>query len=230
MKNPTKRLIIDLSGKLQCFPLATDQLYRNEIDMDLCKRCLTITVYSKKLPKKETAAKLFVLYELLEKDCCFIQNGFTYVGKALQDHFQYAKCNLIAYFDNEELRYKTEKLINDYRISRKVIENIDTYLPQEELAEYGLDIGYQLLRKETMNTYTPTDLQRTEWNVEKGFTFSHADRMKYFYKQTLYDKLITYLSLNFYIENDLPRDYTKEELQKREENTEFCRMWQLKYL
>ena len=58
MKNPTKRLIIDLTGKLQCFPLATDQLYRTEIDMDLCKRCLTITVYSQKLPKKETASKL----------------------------------------------------------------------------------------------------------------------------------------------------------------------------
>lgn len=230
MKNPTKRLIIDLTGKLQCFPLAPDQLYRNEIDMDLCKRCLTITVYSKKLPKKETASKLFVLYELLEKDCCFIQNGYTYIGQALQDHFQYAKCALIAYFDNEELIFKTEKLINEYRIPRKVVQNIDDYLPHEDLAQYGLDIGYQLLRTETMNTYTPTDLQRTEWNVEKGFTFSHADRMKYFYTQTLYDKLVTFLSLVYYKANEIPKDYTAEELQAREESAEFCRQWQLKYL
>ena len=81
-----------------------------------------------------------------------------------------------------------------------------------------------------MNTYTPTDLQRVEWQVEKGLTFSHADRMKYFYTQTLYDKLTTYLSLKFFEENDIQKDYSIEELERERENAEFCRMWQKRYL
>lgn len=102
---------------------------------------------------------------------------------------------------NERVRAK--KIINEFAIPLEVVANIDDYLNTELLSAYDVEIGQTLYSCEKRNTYTPTDLQRKEWNVPKGYAFSHTDRLKEIRQATLADKLTAYATLQYYIANGL---------------------------
>lgn len=107
------------------------------------------------------------------------------------------------------LRLRTYNLIKDNNIPMSVVSHIDDHLPSDLLSLYEIEIGGQLLLQESMSTYHPTEVQRNAWGVsDRDFSFTPVmPKMKYTVTTTLYDKLVAWLQLQYFIKADVPIPY-----------------------
>lgn len=118
----------------------------------------------------------------------------------------------------DKLSRRTWELIKENHIPIEVVRNIDCFLPTEQLSMYDIQIGQTVLPVVKMNTYKPTDLERKEWGVsDAGLAFSkERAKHRYTYTATLYDKLIAWLQLTYYIAHGIAPLYTHEETRRAE--------------
>lgn len=139
-------------------------------------------------------------------------NNYVFHDNGAIVHIQSLKKDCCENMALAELLQKTWALIAKNSIPLKVVQHIDDYLPQDKLRMYDIELGCQCLPLVKMNTYKPTDLQRAKWGVEdKNFAFSHKPKLRYEYRITLYDKLLAWLALNFYLTNDFEPLYIPNE-------------------
>lgn len=172
------------------------------------KICIVCRGVSRKIMNYITAFLMdmhpVVLY--CEKGVFFDEQALMHASEVLAERFENFKI--------DELLSRTWKLIVDNAIPMDVVRNIDVHLPLSMLSMYDIQLGVTELPIVKMNTYKPTDLQRKDWGVaDKQFMFSkERAQTKYEYTTTLYDKLVAYLQLQFYVRNGIEPLYTTEEL------------------
>lgn len=126
----------------------------------------------------------------------------------------WASTDVREWFENKEisdLEYSTKSLIIKNRIPKAIWQHIDDYLDYEELFNYGITLSVQVLPVVKMNTYKPTDLQRSEWGIkDKAFAFcKEKAQCRYISETTLYDKLIAWLTLEYYKKEGIEPDPQK---------------------
>ena len=149
-----------------------------------------------------------VLY--CDKGVFFDEQALLHTSEVLAERFEDLKL--------DELSSRTWKLIIDNAIGMDVVRNIDAHIPKDLLSMYDIQLGVTELPVVKMNTYKPTDLQRKQWGItDKELVFSkNRAQTKYEYTTTLYDKLVAYLQLQFYMHNGIEPLYTMEELDNQQ--------------
>ena len=194
-----KDLIIDLSKK-HMYPIyETVVLYELKNSMAYVDRTKKVDVYTV-IITKELENHLFI-WHMKEYQVNLYYRDFLYTTpEAINNLIGTIRANQVASYAEQELRYRTSKLIVDNKIPHEVVADIDAHLPLEELTRWDITIGQQVLPIIKQTTYKPTDLQRKEWGVsDPDFVFNkEREQVKSVYQVTLYDKLVAWLQLQYY--------------------------------
>lgn len=177
------------------------------------KRCNSFTIISKGVSKE--ISNYTLAYLLQGANVRLLCDKGLFRNEEIISHISAVQANRYEDFKLDELLQKTWNLIVKNNIPLDVVRNIDLYIPADKLSQYDIQLGQTELPVIKMNTYKPTDLQRKDWGVaDKSFAFSKTKtQYKYQYTTTLYDKLIAWLQLKFYTENNIAPLYTTEEIQ-----------------
>ena len=179
------------------------------------KRCNSFTIISKGVSKE--ISNYTLAYLLQGANVRLLCDKGLFRNEEIISHISAVQANRYEDFKLDELLQKTWNLIVKNNIPLDVVRNIDLYIPADKLSQYDIQLGQQELPVVKMNTYKPTDLQRKDWNIkDEDFIFSkQRAEYKYKYTTTLYDKLVAWLQLKFYIENGIEPLYTLEEVEEK---------------
>lgn len=216
-----KDLYIDLVNHTQGVTNSAVILPQLENSMPYVKRTDKICVMCKGVSKKiKNYITAFIMngHEVIlycNKGIFYNEQALTHISEVIASRYEDFKDN--------ELLSNTWNLIIKNHIPMDVVKNIDAHIPVDMLSMYDIQLGQTEVPVVKMNTYKPTDLQRKDWQVaDKDFMFSKdSAKIKTVYKTTLYNKLIAYLQLQYYIQNGIEPLYTMEEL-NQEPVTPYC--------
>lgn len=158
----------------------------------------------------------------------YTDKGVFTDGQALTHASEIIAEKIERFYDNELLQ-RTWKLILDNNIPLEVVRHIDDYIPLDKLSQYDIQLGQTIRPSVKRSTYKPTDLQRKEWGVnDKDFMFTKEKaQCRYDYVISLYDKLIAWLQLQYYTQNNIPPLYTPEETERAQAITPYSAMCDL---
>ena len=211
-----KDLYIDLINHTEGVTASAVILPQLENSTLYAKRTDKICIVTKGVTKKTMNYIIAFLLDahpvtlFCERGVFYDEQALAHVSEVIAERFEDYRLN--------ELLARTWELIIDNNIPMEVVRNIDLHIPARLLSMYDISLGVTELPFVKMNTYKPTDLQRKDWGIaDKKFMFS-KDRaqVQYKYITTLYDKLIAWLQLQFYINNGIEPLYTLEEEERAE--------------
>lgn len=222
-----KTLYIDLVTHKQGVTASAVILPALEGSMLYARRTDTVVVMAKGITRK--------LYDYLtayvlngNMITLYTDKGVFFGNQALTHASEIMAEKLEQYYDTELLQ-RTWKLIIDNNIPLEVVRHIDDYIPMDKLSQYDIQLGQTIRPSVKRSTYKPTDLQRKEWGInDASFMFTkERAQCRYDYVVSLYDKLIAWLQLHYYIQNNIPPLYTLEEIEKMQTVTPYSAMCEI---
>lgn len=201
----TKTLLINLKDKYNCRTENTVTIYTLQGSTDYVKRAKNVIIDTNSITKKLQNYILAYSLQCIE-EIVLIHGERTFVGyDSIENYISYILTNRAIEYQSTRERKQVYDIIKTYKIPMEVVANIDDYLNTELLQAYDITLGQTTLLCEQRDTYKPTDLQRKEWQInDKDFAFS-SNKAKAKYKDftTLKDKLVAYITLDYYISNGL---------------------------
>lgn len=200
-----KMLIINLVNKNDCELENTCTIHTLQGSTDYVKRAENVVIYTKSITKKLN--NYLLAYSLLGVDDIMLLHGQRVLSgyDKIENYISYVLTNRNIEYQSTRERKQVYSIIKDFHIPMEVVANIDDYISHELLQAYDITIGSTTLLCEKRDTYHPTDLQRKEWKIsDKDFSFV-SNRAKATYKDfvTLKDKLIAYITLQYYMDNGI---------------------------
>ena len=181
-----------------------------EIIFPYIDRAGNVTVYLDNVTRK--ISNLLYVALMRNENITFVYRNIVMSTEEFFSHASYVIKNRQIEFELKELSEKTTKLIFENRIPSSIVKNIDIILDYAVLNQYGIVVGQQDLSYMKMTTYHPNDMQAWKWGIsDKDFSFSKTtEQTKVQYTTTLYDKLVAWLQLTYFITNDFEPDFIPE--------------------
>lgn len=203
-----KNLCINLTNSIYAIPSERETFTLAELDGSkaFAERTDTVVVVTDRITKK--LYNYIQSYNLLPNLEHLI---LVYRGRVLQGFDEIESfvtpilLNRLIENESRQERQELYHIQKEFNVPMEILINIDDYLSTELLNAYDITVGTTNQMYEKSNVYRPTDLQRKEWGItDEHFSFSRNKAKRGIRNVvTLKDKLLAYVTLQYYIDNGI---------------------------